>query len=77
MNLELNDQQAEFIVENFKAQLNMVEEDKLTLSATSQAIMEQIIDKIEGENFYCKFCGTDKEEDCKCNDSRNQYNGEE
>lgn len=27
------------------------------------------------EEFYCKFCGTDKVEECKCEDS--QYNGEE
>lgn len=46
-NIEINDQQKEFIIENFKCQLNEVEEEKLTLSATSQAIMEQIITKLE------------------------------
>ena len=39
----LNAQQKEFIIENFKEQLNAVEEERLSLSATSQTIMEQII----------------------------------
>ncbi len=46
---KLNAQQVEFIIENFKAQLNMVEEDMLSLSATSIAVMEQIITKLEEE----------------------------
>lgn len=46
-NIEFNDQQKEFIIENFKEQLSLVEEEKLTLSATSQMIMEQIISKLE------------------------------
>jgi hypothetical protein len=45
--MELNKQQKEFIIENFKAQLNEVEEERLSLSATSQSIMEQIIDELE------------------------------
>lgn len=45
--ISLNEQQAEFISENFKAQLNEVEEGRLKLSATSEAIMEQIISKLE------------------------------
>lgn len=48
-NIEINDQQKEFIIENFKEQLSLAEEEKLTLSATSQAIMEQIINKLEEE----------------------------
>lgn len=43
----LNEQQKEFIIENFKEQLNQVEEEKLSLSASSQMIMEQIINKLE------------------------------
>lgn len=43
----LNAQQKEFIIENFKEQLNAVEEETLSLSGTSQSIMEQIIAKLE------------------------------
>ena len=43
----LNAQQKEFIIENFKEQLNAVEEERLSLSATSQAIMEKIIENLE------------------------------
>ncbi len=46
---KLNAQQKEFIIENFKAQLEAVEEEKLTLSATSQLTMENIISKLEEE----------------------------
>ena len=34
------------------------------------------ITKIENA-IYCKFCGVLDENDCKCNDSAYQYNGEE
>ena len=47
--IELNEQQIEFISENFKEQLNQVEEEKLSLSASSQMIMEQIINKLNEE----------------------------
>lgn len=43
----LNAQQKEFIIENFKEQLSLVEQEKLSLSGTSQMIMEQIISKLE------------------------------
>lgn len=43
----LNAQQKEFIIENFKEQLSAVENETLSLSATSQKIMEQIIEKLE------------------------------
>lgn len=49
MNIEFNQQQIEFIINNFKEQLNQVEEEKLTLSNSSQMIIEQIIDKLEKE----------------------------
>ncbi len=45
--IELNAQQIEFIIENLKAQLNDHEEGKMSLSGTSQIIMEVIIDKLE------------------------------
>lgn len=47
MNKELNAQEIEFIIENFKAQLCDVEEEKLSLSARSQTIMEKIISILE------------------------------
>jgi hypothetical protein len=47
--MELNAQQKEFIIENFKEQLYLVQEGKLHLSGTSQVIMEQIISKLEEE----------------------------
>ena len=43
----LNPQQKEFIIENFKEQLSAVENETLSLSATSQAIMEKIIENLE------------------------------
>jgi hypothetical protein len=36
-----------------------------------------LVNKDSEEYSYCKFCGTTKVEDCKCNDSANQYSGEE
>ena len=42
----LTEQEAEFISENFKEQLNLVEKEKLSLSGTSQMIMERIIGKL-------------------------------
>ena len=46
---KLNEQEKEFISENFKEQLNAHEEGRLTLSGTSQAIMENIITKLNEE----------------------------
>lgn len=45
--ITLNAQQIEFIIDNFKTQLNMAEEEKLPLSGTSQSIMNSIINKLE------------------------------
>ena len=45
--MNLNTQQKEFIIENFKEQLNAVDNETLSLSATSQKIMEQIIENLE------------------------------
>ncbi len=49
MKIELNAQQVEFIIENFKAQLNDHDEGVLSLSVSSEMIMEQIITKLEAE----------------------------
>ncbi len=46
---KLNAQQKEFIIENFKEQLNLLEIGNITLSASSEKIMEQIINKLEEE----------------------------
>lgn len=45
--IELNAQQVELIIENFKEQLSLVEQERLSLSGTTQEIMEQIISKLE------------------------------
>jgi hypothetical protein len=44
-----NEQEKEFIIENFREQLNLVEEEKLSLSGRSLTIMENIINKLTQE----------------------------